>query len=395
MQTIADIFSIIKKEDKRQLESINLIASENYVSDNILAAVGSRLTNKYAEGYPSKRYYSGCKYVDQIENLAIESAKKLFGVEYANVQPFSGTHANLIVYESLLQRGDTVMGLYLDLGGHLTHGSKASFSGKHYNFVSYGLDENEIVDYDSMENLALIHHPKMIVCGGSSYSRDWDYKRIRDICDSVGAYMFADISHTAGLIVSKLLNDPVPYADVISSTLQKSLRGCRGGLVLIPRSKEIFDKVQKTNFPGFSGGPSMNCIAAKGICFLEAMEESFIIYSKQTIKNTQAMLTRFIELGYRIVSGGSDNHLFVVDLSDKNITGLEAQNILEKNKIYVNRNVIPGDKKSPFVSSGIRIGLPFMTTLGFDEKKSIETADKIHEILLGLMEEKLLEGKSV
>jgi len=377
-----EIFTLIDKESKRQKESINLIASENYTSENILKAVGSCLTNKYAEGYPSKRYYSGCENVDKIENIAIENAKKLFGVEYANVQPFSGSHANWIVYESLLQKGDTVLGLYLNLGGHLTHGSKVNFSGKDNNFIPYGLDENEMIDYDSIRDLALKHSPKMIVCGGSSYSRDWNYELIRSICNTVNAYLFADISHTAGLIASKLMNNPVPFVDIISSTTHKTLRGPRGGIILVPTRKDIFDKVQKTTFPGCSGGPSMNVIAGKALCFMEAMEDSFVKYSNQIIINARAMAGTFITLGYKIVSGGTDSHLFVIDLSNKNITGLDAQIRLEKENIYVNRNVVPNDKTSPFVTSGIRIGLSFMTTLGLDEKGAIELANRIHDILL-------------
>lgn len=376
-----EIFNIIQEEETRQLKTINLIASENFTSKKVRKALKSCLTNKYAEGYPSKRYYSGCENVDKIENLAIESAKKLFGVKYANVQPFSGSHANMIVYRSLLEKGDTVLGLYLNLGGHLTHGSKVNFSGQDYNFISYGLDENNFVNYEEIEKLSEMHKPKMIVCGGSSYSRDWDYIKIREICSKYNSYLFADISHTSGLIVSGLLNNPVNYVDIISTTTHKTLRGPRGAIILIPSRNDIFEKIQKTTFPGCSGGPSMNTIAAKAVCFLEAMREEFIEYSKQTIINSKLMADMFMKLGYKIVSGGTDNHLFVIDLTEKKITGIKAQNILESHGIYVNRNVVPNDINSPFVTSGIRIGLSFMTTLGLKEDGVIEIVNKIHSIL--------------
>lgn len=382
--TMNEIFNLIEFEEKRQNETINLIASENFVSENIKKCLASCLTNKYAEGYPSKRYYAGCEYVDQIEELAIQKAKELFHVEYVNVQPHSGTHANMIIYSALMKPGDKFLGLNLAMGGHLRHGSKASFSGNIYECIPYGLNSNDLIDYDQIEKLANENQPKLIVCGGSSYSREWNYRRLREICDKFNCYLVADISHTAGLIVGGHLENPNNYAHIMMTTTHKTLRGPRGAMIMVPidfeiNSKKISNLIQFHTFPFSSGGPHLNTIAAKAICFIEASTSEFKEYGFNVIKNSKAMASRFIEHGYNVVSNGTDNHLFIVCL--ENITGKHAQDLLEKEGIILNRNVIPNDKRSPFVTSGIRIGTAAITTKGWDEKMCIELVDRIDKIL--------------
>lgn len=378
------LFELIKFESTRQENCINLIASENYVSDEVKKCLGSCLTNKYAEGYPGKRYYGGCSIVDQIEQMAIDKAKELFNVEYVNVQPHSGSHANMIIYSILLNVDETLLGLDLSKGGHLTHGSKVSFSGKIYKSIQYGLDENELVDYDQIRKLAHEHKPRVIVCGGSSYSRDWNYQKLREICDETQSYLVADISHTAGLICHGHLNRPNDYAHIMMTTTHKTLRGPRGAIIMVPKlfdykGKNISDRIQYATFPFCSGGPHLNNIAAKAVCFMEALSPEFKEYGFQVIKNAKMMAARFIELGYKVVSGGTDNHLFVLSL--EKITGKEAQEALEKENIILNRNIIPNDTRSPFVTSGVRIGTAAITTKGWKEDDCVQLADRIHKIL--------------
>ncbi|HNG47385.1 MAG TPA: serine hydroxymethyltransferase, partial [Agitococcus sp.] len=361
-----DLAQAISQEDARQEAHIELIASENYCSPLVMAAQGSKLTNKYAEGYPGKRYYGGCEYVDIVESLAIERAKKLFGADYANVQPHSGSQANGAVFLALLNAGDTVLGMSLAHGGHLTHGAKVNFSGKSYNAVQYGLNPTTgEVDYDEVERLALEHKPKMIIAGFSAYSRIMDWQRFRDIADKVGAYLMVDMAHVAGLVAAGVYPNPVQIADVTTTTTHKTLRGPRSGLILARKNEEIEKKLNSAVFPGNQGGPLMHVIAAKAVCFLEAMQPSFVDYQKQVVKNAQTMAAIFIERGYDVVSNGTDNHLFLVSLVGKELTGKDADAALGKAGITVNKNAVPNDPRSPFVTSGIRVGTPAVTTRGF------------------------------
>ncbi len=362
------LWHAISEEQQRQEDHIELIASENYASPRVLQAQGTVLTNKYAEGYPSKRYYGGCEYVDQVEVLAIERAKQLFGAAFANVQPHSGSQANAAAYLALLSAGDTVLGMSLDAGGHLTHGAAVNFSGKVYHAVQYGLDPaTGEVDYAQVEALAQAHRPKLLVAGFSAYSRKMDWQRFRDIADSVGAYFLVDMAHVAGLVATGLYPNPVPFADVVTSTTHKTLRGPRGGLILARANADIEKKLNSALFPGTQGGPLMHVIAAKAVCFKEAMEPEFAAYQEQVIANARVMATQFQQRGYRVVSGGTDNHLFLLDLIDKEITGKAADAALGRANITVNKNAVPNDPRSPFVTSGLRIGTPAVTTRGFKE----------------------------
>lgn len=376
-----EIYSLINKEQERQYNHIELIASENFVSKEVLEAQGSILTNKYAEGYPHKRYYGGCEYVDEIETIAIERAKKLFNVKYANVQPHSGSQANMAAYRAVLKHGDRVLGMSLSNGGHLTHGLPINFSGIDYEFASYGLNKDEVLDYDEIEKIALEFKPKLIVCGASAYSRIIDFKRFREIADKVGALLMVDMAHIAGLVAAGLHPSPIPYADIVTSTTHKTLRGPRGGLILTNNS-EIAEKINKTIFPGTQGGPLMHIIAAKAVCFKEAMTDEFKEYQHQIVENCKALSNRLSELGYRIVSGGTDNHLILVDVFVKNFTGKEAEELLGKVNITCNKNTIPNDTQKPFITSGLRLGTAAMTTRGFKEKEMIYVADLIHETLM-------------
>ncbi|MBT9570776.1 MAG: serine hydroxymethyltransferase [Pseudomonas umsongensis] len=347
-----------------------------------MEAQGSGLTNKYAEGYPGKRYYGGCEYVDVVEQLAIDRAKQLFGADYANVQPHSGSQANAAVYLALLQAGDTVLGMSLAHGGHLTHGAKVSFSGKLYNAVQYGIDTaTGLIDYNEVERLAVEHQPKMIIAGFSAYSKTLDFARFREIADKVGAYFFVDMAHVAGLVATGLYPNPLPYADVVTTTTHKTLRGPRGGLILARANPELEKKLNAAVFPGGQGGPLMHVIAAKAVCFKEALEPAFKTYQAQVIRNAQAMAQVFIERGYDVVSGGTDNHLFLVSLIRQGLTGKDADAALGRAGITVNKNAVPNDPQSPFVTSGLRIGTPAITSRGFKEAQSIELAGWICDIL--------------
>ena len=377
-----DLAQAISQEDARQEAHIELIASENYCSPLVMAAQGSKLTNKYAEGYPGKRYYGGCEYVDIVESLAIERAKKLFGADYANVQPHSGSQANGAVFLALLNAGDTVLGMSLAHGGHLTHGAKVNFSGKSYNAVQYGLNPTTgEVDYDEVERLALEHKPKMIIAGFSAYSRIMDWQRFRDIADKVGAYLMVDMAHVAGLVAAGVYPNPVQIADVTTTTTHKTLRGPRSGLILARKNEEIEKKLNSAVFPGNQGGPLMHVIAAKAVCFLEAMQPSFVDYQKQVVKNAQTMAAVFIERGYDVVSNGTDNHLFLVSFVGKELTGKDADAALGKAGITVNKNAVPNDPRSPFVTSGIRVGTPAVTTRGFAEAEVAALANWMCDIL--------------
>ncbi|MGQ3890541.1 serine hydroxymethyltransferase [Legionella sp. CNM-4043-24] len=366
------LWQAMQAESKRQEDHIELIASENYASPRVLEAQGSILTNKYAEGYPGKRYYGGCEYVDVAETLAIERARQLFGADYANVQPHSGSQANAAVMMALLQPGDVVLGMALPHGGHLTHGSTVNFSGKLYRGVGYGLDTSTgLIDYDAVEELAREHRPRMIIAGFSAYSQKLDWARFRAIADSVGAFLLADMAHIAGLIAVGLYPSPVPYADVVTTTTHKTLRGPRGGLILARANAEIEKKLNSAVFPGTQGGPLMHVIAAKAVAFLEALQPEFKLYQQQVLLNASAMADTLMKRGYRIVSGGTENHLMLVDLIDKNITGKEADAALGRANITVNKNSVPNDPRSPFVTSGLRLGTPAITTRGFKEKDVI------------------------
>jgi glycine hydroxymethyltransferase len=365
------LWAAMQHEERRQEEHIELIASENYASPRVMAAQGSVLTNKYAEGYPARRYYGGCENVDVAEQLAIDRIKQLFGADYANVQPHSGSQANAAVYMTLCEPGDTVLGMSLADGGHLTHGSKVNFSGKIYHAVQYGLNnETGEVDYDQIQQLAEEHKPKMIVGGFSAYSRVMDWQRFRDIADSVGAYLMVDMAHVAGLIAAGLYPSPVHIADVTTSTTHKTLRGPRGGIILAKSNPDLEKKLNSAIFPGTQGGPLMHVIAAKAVAFLEAQEEGFRDYQQQVITNARAMADVVMQRGYKVVSGGTDNHLFLWDLIDKGLTGKDVENALGEANITVNKNAVPNDPQSPFVTSGIRIGTPAMTTRGFNEEDS-------------------------
>ena len=374
------IEELINKELRRQQDGIELIASENFASKAVMEAMGSYLTNKYAEGYPNKRYYGGCHVVDEIEDIARDRAKKLFGAEHANVQPHSGSQANMAVYLSILEYGDTVLGMDLSHGGHLTHGSPVNFSGKLYNFVSYGVNkETEKIDYNEVRELALKHKPKLIVAGASAYSRTIDFKAFKDICDEVGAYFMVDMAHIAGLVAAGAHPSPVPYADFVTSTTHKTLRGPRGGLILC---KEKYAKqLDKTIFPGIQGGPLIHTIAAKAVCFKEALEPSYKDYINNVVNNCNVLSEELIKQGFDIVSGGTDNHLILVDLTNKNVTGKDAEHLLDSIGITVNKNTVPNETKSPFITSGIRIGTAAVTTRGFDSSDMKEIASIISDTL--------------
>jgi glycine hydroxymethyltransferase len=377
-----ELWTAIQNEARRQEEHIELIASENYASPRVLQAQGSQLTNKYAEGYPGKRYYGGCEYVDVAERLAIERAKQLFGAAYANVQPHSGSQANAAVYMALLNPGDTILGMSLAHGGHLTHGAKVNFSGKIYHAVQYGLsDKSEEIDYEQVERLASEHKAKMIVAGFSAYSRVVDWARFRRIADSVGAYLFVDMAHVAGLVAAGIYPNPVSIADVTTTTTHKTLRGPRGGIILAKANPEIEKKLNSMVFPGSQGGPLMHVIAAKAVAFKEALAPEFKTYQQQVLNNARAMAKIMMDRGYKVVSGGTDNHLFLVSLIEKGITGKDAEAALGEANITVNKNAVPNDPQSPFITSGIRIGTPAITTRGFGEKEARELAGWICDIL--------------
>ena len=375
-----EIYNLVGKELEREQEGIELIASENFASKAVMEAMGSYLTNKYAEGYPAKRYYGGCQVVDEVEELARERAKKLFGAEHANVQPHSGSQANMAVYFTILQPGDTVLGMDLSHGGHLTHGSAVNFSGRLYNFVSYGVNkETEMIDYEQIRRLALEYKPKLIVAGASAYSRIIDFKKLKDICDEVGAYFMVDMAHIAGLVATGAHPTPVPYADFVTSTTHKTLRGPRGGLILC---KEKYAKaLDKNIFPGIQGGPLMHTIAAKAVCFKEALQPEFKEYINKVVKNCKVLAEELVKYDFKLVSNGSDNHLILVDLNNKDITGKDAEKLLDSIGITVNKNTVPNETKSPFVTSGIRIGTAAVTTRGFDEEDMKEVAALINDAI--------------
>lgn len=375
-----EIYNLVGKELEREQEGIELIASENFASQAVMEAMGSYLTNKYAEGYPAKRYYGGCQVVDEVEELARERAKKLFGAEHANVQPHSGSQANMAVYFTILQPGDTVLGMDLSHGGHLTHGSAVNFSGRLYNFVSYGVNkETEMIDYEQIRRLALEYKPKLIVAGASAYSRIIDFKKLKDICDEVGAYFMVDMAHIAGLVATGAHPSPVPYADFVTSTTHKTLRGPRGGLILC---KEKYAKaLDKNIFPGIQGGPLMHTIAAKAVCFKEALQPEFKEYINKVVKNCKVLAEELVKYDFKLVSNGSDNHLILVDLNNKDITGKDAEKLLDSIGITVNKNTVPNETKSPFVTSGIRIGTAAVTTRGFDEEDMKEVAALINDAI--------------
>ncbi|WP_438012249.1 serine hydroxymethyltransferase [Psychrobacter raelei] len=385
-----DLYQAMVSETKRQESHIELIASENYCSQAVMEAQGSDLTNKYAEGYPGKRYYGGCEYVDIVEQLAIDRAKELFGAEYANVQPHAGSQANSAVFLALLEAGDTVLGMSLDAGGHLTHGAHVNFSGINYNAVQYGLvEETGLIDYDEVERLAQEHKPKMIIAGFSAYSQVVDWQRFRDIADSVGAYLFVDMAHVAGLVAAGVYPSPVPFADVVTTTTHKTLRGPRSGLIL-SRDDKLAKKLNSAVFPGNQGGPLMHAIAAKAVCFKEALQDDFKTYQQQVVKNAQAMAKVIQERGYEIISGGTENHLMLISLVKQEMTGKEADKWLGDAGITVNKNAVPNDPKSPFVTSGIRIGTPAITTRGFNEAQAADLAGWICDVLDSRGDEKVL-----
>lgn len=376
-----ELAQAIADEATRQEDHIELIASENYCSPRVMEAQGSCLTNKYAEGYPRKRYYGGCEYVDIVEELAIARVKMLFAADYANVQPHSGSQANAAVFLALLEPGDTVLGMDLDHGGHLTHGSKVSFSGKTYNSIGYGIDDKGLIDYDAVAQLAEKHRPKMIIAGFSAYSQVLDFQRFREIADSVGAYLMVDMAHVAGLVASGLYPNPVPFADVVTSTTHKTLRGPRGGIILAKANPTIEKKLNSAIFPGSQGGPLMHVIAAKAVAFKEALEPSFQKYQEQVVENAKTMAKVFIARGYDIVSGGTQNHLMLVSLINKGLTGKAANDALSRAHITVNKNSVPNDPQSPFVTSGIRIGTPAITTRGFGVNEVKKVANWICDVL--------------
>jgi glycine hydroxymethyltransferase len=383
-----ELFQVLSSEKKRQEEHIELIASENYVSPRVLQAQGSVLTNKYAEGYPGKRYYGGCEYVDIAENLAITRAKQLFNADYANVQPHSGSQANAAVMMALLAPGDVILGMSLPHGGHLTHGSKVSFSGKLYQSVEYGIDVSTgLIDYEALERLALEHKPKLIIAGFSAYSRTLDWAKFRAVADKVGAWLMADIAHVAGLIAAGLYPSPMAYADVVTTTTHKTLRGPRGGMILCKANEEIEKKLNSAVFPGIQGGPLMHVIAAKAVAFAEALLPEFKAYQEQVLTNAKTLCTVLNNRGYSIVSGGTDNHLLLVNLIDKGITGKEADAALSKANITVNKNSVPNDPRSPFVTSGLRLGTPAVTTRGFKEKEISLLAHWVSDILDNINDE--------
>jgi glycine hydroxymethyltransferase len=407
MQRDEQIFELIEAEKQRQLNGLELIASENFVSDQVMEAAGSVLTNKYAEGYPGKRYYGGCEVVDEVEQIAIDRAKALFGAEYANVQPHSGSQANTAVFAACLNPGDTYLGFDLSHGGHLTHGSPVNFSGRLYNPVFYGVDkETGRIDYDKVEEIALKEKPKMIIAGASAYSREIDYKRFREIADKVGALLFADIAHPAGLIAKGIIGDPLPHCHVVTTTTHKTLRGPRGGMILMGKDfdnpfghklkngslKKMSSLLDSAIFPGNQGGPLEHIIAAKAIAFGEALKDDFLHYMVQVKKNAAIMAQKFVEKGYDIISGGTDNHMMLIDLRNKNISGKEAEEALGKAEITVNKNMVPFDDKSPFVTSGIRIGTAAVTTRGLVEKDMEKIVDLVDEVIMNHSDEARLEG---
>ncbi len=388
----AELWQAMEQEKVRQEEHIELIASENYTSPRVMQAQGSQLTNKYAEGYPGKRYYGGCEYVDIVEQLAIDRAKELFGADYANVQPHSGSQANFAVYTALLEPGDTVLGMNLAHGGHLTHGSPVNFSGKLYNIVPYGIDASGHIDYADLEKQAKEHKPKMIIGGFSAYSGVVDWAKMREIADSIGAYLFVDMAHVAGLVAAGVYPNPVPHVHVVTTTTHKTLAGPRGGLILAKGgSEELYKKLNSAVFPGGQGGPLMHVIAGKAVALKEAMEPEFKTYQQQVAKNAKAMVEVFLERGYKVVSGGTDNHLFLVDLVDKNLTGKEADAALGRANITVNKNSVPNDPKSPFVTSGIRVGTPAITRRGFKEAEAKELAGWMCDVLDSINDEAVIE----
>ena len=406
MQRDEQIFDLILDEQDRQIHGIELIASENFVSDQVMEAAGSCLTNKYAEGYPGKRYYGVCEVVDMVEQIAIDRAKALFGAEYANVQPHSGSQANTAVFAACLQPGDTILGFDLSHGGHLTHGSPVNFSGKLYRPVFYGVEkETGVLNYDKIQEIALAEKPKMIIAGASAYSRDMDFKRFREIADSVGALLLADISHPAGLIAKGLLNDPIPHCHIVTTTTHKTLRGPRGGMIMMGKDFEnpwglktpkgeirmMSHVLDMSVFPGNQGGPLMHIIAAKAVAFGECLTDEFFRYAMQVKKNAQAMAEAFNKRGYNLISGGTDNHMMLIDLRNKNITGKEAENALVKAEITVNKNMVPFDDKSPFVTSGIRVGTPAITTRGLVEEDMETVVALIDKVLMNHTDEAVLE----
>ncbi|HIS61242.1 MAG TPA: serine hydroxymethyltransferase [Candidatus Scybalomonas excrementigallinarum] len=385
-----EIAEAMEKELTRQRQNLELIASENLVSKAVMAAMGSPLTNKYAEGYPGKRYYGGCEYVDIVEELAIERAKKLFGCDYANVQPHSGAQANMAVFFAVLNVGDTYMGMSLDHGGHLTHGSPVNMSGKNYHCVPYGVNEQGVIDYDEVERIALECKPKLIVCGASAYAREIDFKRFKEIADKVGAVLMADIAHIAGLVATGLHNNPFPYVDIVTTTTHKTLRGPRGGMILC--NQEIADKYNfnKAIFPGIQGGPLMHVIAAKAVCFKEALQPEFKEYMQQVKNNAQALCKALQKRGFDIVSGGTDNHLMLVDFKNMNMTGKEVEKLLDEVHITANKNTVPNDPQSPFVTSGIRLGTPAVTSRGLKEEDMEQIAEAIKAVVIEKDKEKAL-----
>lgn len=383
-----EIYQLIKKEEDRQKFTLELIASENFVSEAVLEAQGSVLTNKYAEGYPGKKYYGGCQFIDEVENLAIERAKQLFSADHANVQPHSGSQANMAVYFSVLKPGDTILSMNLAHGGHLTHGSPVNFSGMLYNIVPYGVDKDTgYIDFDELQRLALQSKPRMIVAGASAYPREIDFARFRKIADEVGAFLMADIAHIAGLVVAGEHISPVPYCHFVTTTTHKTLRGPRGGLILC--EQDFAKQIDKSIFPGIQGGPLMHVIAAKAVCFKMAMQDDFITYQRQIKKNALALAQRLMEMDYQLVSGGTDNHLMLVDLRNKGLTGKQAEKALEEAGITVNKNAVPFDTKPPMVTSGIRIGTPAMTTRGMKEKEMTYIAELIDRVLRNIDNEKI------
>jgi glycine hydroxymethyltransferase len=406
MQKDKVIFDLLSKELDRQRHGIELIASENFTSLQVMQAMGTVATNKYAEGYPGKRYYGGCEVVDEIETLAIERLKKVFNANWANVQPHSGAQANGAVFLAVMKPGEKILGLDLSMGGHLTHGSPANFSGKTYQALHYGVTKDGIVDYDQLEKTALTEKPKMIICGASAYSRDWDYKRIREVADKIGAIVFADIAHPAGLIASGLLNDPFDHCHIISSTTHKTLRGPRGGIIMLRHDFEnpwgIKDPKGNTRtmsqlldlavFPGTQGGPLEHVIAAKAVAFGEILSEDFKAYGKQIISNAQSMAKAFVSRGYNLISDGTDNHLMLIDLRNKNLTGKKAQETLDKAHITLNKNAVPFDDKSPFVTSGIRVGVPAITTRGMKEADMETVVAFIDKVLMNADDEAVVGG---
>ena len=385
-----DVYKAICDELERQQLHLELIASENYVSKDVLEATGSIMTNKYAEGYPSKRYYGGCEYVDVVENLAKERLKKLFDAKYVNVQPHSGSQANMGAYRAIVNSGDTILGLSLDHGGHLTHGHSLSFSGNDYKFVAYHVDDNGYIDYEEVESLAKEYKPRLIVTGASAYPREIDFKRFKEIADLVGAYLMVDMAHIAGLVAAGLHQNPVPYADIVTSTTHKTLRGPRGGIILT-NNEEIAKKIDRSVFPGIQGGPLMHIIAAKAVCFKEALDPSFIEYQKQVIKNAKVLADELMNLGFKVISNGTDNHLMLVDVkSSVGVTGKYAEKLLGEVYITCNKNTIPNDSEKPFITSGIRLGTPALTTRGMKEEEMKEVARLISKALKNHEDEKIL-----